>query len=306
MHIAVGIVGYRNKADIARCLEALSASTHADFEVIICENGGPDAYADLVAETPASLAGGQAVRIVLAPGNLGYGGGVNVCLQQSPDADAWWVLNPDTEPHADAMAIQADRLSAGDCDAVGCSLYLPNGQIQSHGGRWQAWIARAVSIGHGSSLDSRPDAALIERQQNYLNGASMMVSRRFLEIAGPMREEYFLYCEEVEWCLRALARGVKLGFAPGALVLHHQGTTTGNASDIRSKSRGPTYLMARNGLLLTRDVFPFRFAVVLATSFVMLFLRYARRGAWRQFGYGLQGWGAGLVGERGAPQQLGN
>jgi hypothetical protein len=32
-----------------------------------------------------------------------------------------------------------------------------------------------------------------------------------------------------------------------------------------------------------------------------LFMRYGRRGAWTQFGYGVSGWAAGLRNERGPP-----
>ena len=52
MHGSVAIVGYRNPDDIVRCLGALQQSTHPDFEVIICENGGPVAYAALIAVPP--------------------------------------------------------------------------------------------------------------------------------------------------------------------------------------------------------------------------------------------------------------
>ena len=62
MHVVVAIVGYRNPDDIVRCLAGLALSVHADFEVVICENGGPAAHADLVAVLPERLAGGQRVR----------------------------------------------------------------------------------------------------------------------------------------------------------------------------------------------------------------------------------------------------
>ncbi len=300
MHVAIAIVGFRNPLDIVRCLTALSASTHADFEVIICENGGREAYDALTAAIPERLVGGRPVRAVLADGNLGYAGGVNVCLRETPAADAWWVLNPDTEPRPDALEIQLARLARGDCEAVGCTLYLPDGTVQSHGGVWRSWLARPVSIGHGSPLASSVDAATVEQEQSYLNGASMLMTRRFVETVGPMREDYFLYCEEVEWCLRGLARGMRLGFAEGALVLHHQGTSTGNASEIKRRTRLPVYLNERNKLNVTRDSFPERLLCASLTSFVTLFLRYGRRGAWRQLGYGLSGWAAGLRNERGA------
>lgn len=304
MHVAVAIVGFRNPVDISHCLEALERSTHGDFEVIICENGGAAAFEELCAALPKRLAGGQPVRAVMAPGNLGYAGGVNRCLQETPAADAWWVLNPDTQPDPEAMALQVARLSVGDCEAVGSTIYLPDGRVQSHGGRWLPWFARAESIGHGTPLTQEPDPAYVEKAQNYLNGASMMIGRRFLEVVGPMREEYFLYCEEVEWCLRGGELGMRLGFSPGARVLHHAGTTTGSYDDIRSRPKTPVYLNERNKMLTTRDCFPARLPVAAVAAIALIFLRFGRRGAWRQVGYALEGWISGLGNLRGVPGWL--
>lgn len=304
MRVAVCIVGFRNVADIVRCVAALDRATYDDFEVIICENGGQQAFDALRQALPDRLGGGQRVRVLLAVRNLGYAGGVNVCISASPVADAWWVLNPDTQPDPNAMALQVARLAVGDCEAVGSTIYLPDGRVQSHGGRWRAWLARAESIGYGSLLSAAPDPAVIERQQNYLNGASMMISRHFLAAVGPMREEYFLYCEEVEWCLRGRRLGMRLGFAPGAYVLHHAGTTTGSYEDINRRPRTPIYLNERNKMLMTRDVFPLRLGVAALGAFVLILLRFGRRGAWRQMAYALSGWAAGLANDRGPPEWL--
>lgn len=304
MHVAVSIVGFRNADDIARCLEALEAGTYADFEVVICENGGPEAHAALALAVPARLRGGQGVEVVLAPGNLGFAGGVNLCLARAPAADAWWVLNPDTRPEPGALAAAVERLVAGDCDAVGGALYRPNGRIQAYGGLWRPWLARAVSIGIGRRLGEAVDAAAVERAQTFLNGAAMLIGRRFLDLTGPMREDYFLYCEEVEWCLRALERGARLGFAPSSLVLHEQGTTTGAGGHPARAPRMPTYLAERNRILVTRDRYPRRVALVSVAALGVLVLRCARHRAWRQLGYGLAGWWAGIRDERGPPRWI--
>lgn len=301
MHVSVCIVGFRNPRDIETCLAALAQSTFRDFEVVICENGGAKAFADLQAVVQPSLPGGQAVRAFEASSNLGFAGGVNLCIQASAEADAWWVLNPDTEPFPEAMSALIARLEVGDCEAAGCTVLLPGGMVQSHGGVWQAWLARAVSMGHGTDALLRPDPEAIERRQNYLNGACMMISRAFLDRIGPMRADYFLYCEEVEWCLRALNKGSRLAFSSSAFVLHQVGTTTGNIRDFKKRSRMPIYLSERNRLLLTRDCFPARLPIVAVSALLMIFGKYARRGAWRQVGYGLSGWWAGLRDERGAP-----
>lgn len=301
LHVAIAIVGFRNPDDVVDCLAALSAARHQDFEVVICENGGDAAFSELSTRIPASLPAGQPVRLICAPSNLGYAGGVNICMRHSPDADAWWVLNPDTRADPDALSALVERLGRGDCHAVGGTIQLSNGSVQAYGGRWQRWLARAVSLGHGSAISARIDPQRIEELQNFLNGASMLIGRQFLEATGPMREDYFLYCEEVEWCLRGLKHGMRFGFAPHGVVLHKQGTSTGNVVDLRSRSRLSVYLNERNRLLLSRDCFPLLFPVTILTALAILLMRFGKRRAWRQLLYAVEGWGAGLANRRGIP-----
>jgi GT2 family glycosyltransferase len=302
MHVAVAIVGFRNVDDVVRCVTSLEQSTHGDFEVVICENGGAAAHADLQAALPNVLQGGQAVSLILSPENRGFAAGVNTCLRASPGADAWWVLNPDTRPRPEALARLVERLVRGDCDAVGGTLYRVDGKIQSHGGRWRPSLARAESIGHGTALGDPVDAAYVERTQDFLMGASMLIGRRFYLEVGPMREDYFLYCEEVEWFLRARARGMRLGFASSALVLHDQGSTTGSGQDPRQRPRMPIFLDERNKVLVTRDCFRARLPIAAAAAFALVCARYGRCGAWRQLAYGLSGWYDGLRNRRGPPR----
>ena len=301
LHVVVAIVGFRNPSDILRCLSALGQSTYPDFEVLICENGGPQAYQDLLRQTPATLAGGQAVRTVLGHGNTGFAGGVNRCIAETAGADAWWLLNPDTEVFPDAMAAMVERLATGEFEAVGSTVVFPNGVVQAHGGRWRGWLAAPQSIGHGSPISQKPDRADVERRQNYILGTSMMINRRFLDRVSPMDESYFLYCEEVEWCLRARKLGMRLGFAEGAIVRHHNGTTTGAGEALNRRARLPVYLGERNKILLTKDCYPARLPIAIFASLAFFTIRCIRRGAWKQIGYGVSGWLAGLSGERGRP-----
>ena len=302
LHVAVCIVAFRNPRDVTRCLEGLAHSTWRDFEVVIVENGGPAAFEAMSGQVPPSLPTGQTVKVVPAGGNLGYAGGVNLCIANSPEAGAWWVLNPDTYPSPDALGRMVDRLERADCDAVGNTVILMNGRVQSHGGLWRKAFARAVSIGYGAPADVAPDPKAIEASQNYLNGASMLVSRRFIEVAGLMDDRYFLYCEEVEWCLRAKARGLRLGYAADASVMHEQGTSTGHGPDLKSRSRLSVYLGERNRLILTRDLYPVLLPAAAAAALLLLVVRFGRGRAWRQLGYAFEGWFAGIFNRRGAPE----
>ncbi len=304
MTVAICIVGFRNAGDIASCLSALGQSRYTDYEVVICENGGPAAYADLVRVLPPMLPQGQSIELILAPGNPGFAGGVNICMNARPNASAWWILNPDAQPDADALAALVARLAEGDADAVAGTLYLPGQKVQAHGGHWRRWLGRPVSMGRNDPLGEAPPRSTIESRLSYLLGASMLVGPRFVQIAGLMREDYFLYGEEIEWCLRGVARGARLGFAPAARVLHSQGSTTGSADEIRNRPRLPIYLDERNKLNIVRDVDPWRLPVAIPATFLLLTLRFARRGAWKQWRWAVSGWWSGILGRRGVPDWL--
>lgn len=304
MHVAVIIVGFCNAPDIITCLAALERSTYPNFEVVICENGGADSFAALVQALPLRLASGQAVRAIEAPGNVGYAGGVNIGMRAAHNADAWWVLNPDTLADPEALEALVERLSLGDCHAVGGTQYGADGRVQSDGGGWRAWLARPVSIGHGRHLSDRIDPNAIEQRLGFISGASLLVGRGMVDRIGLMREDYFLYAEEVEYCVRARKAGLKLGFAPGARVLHHQGASTGSAQGVRQRPRLPIFLDERNKMLVVRDTAPLLLITAAPAAFAILTLRFLARGAFKQFGYAVAGWKDGLLNRRGVPGWL--
>src|SRR5664279_1901238 len=124
LHVAVVIVGFNNAGDISRCVTALEKSTYRDFEIVICENSGDAGFAALQSVIPDALSGGQPVRLIKAAGNGGYASGINIAISASKDVDAWWILNPDTEPSRGAMAALVEHLSQG-YDAVGGPIHFP-------------------------------------------------------------------------------------------------------------------------------------------------------------------------------------
>ena len=212
------------------------------------------------------------------------------------------MLNPDTEAEPGALAAMVARLEVGDCDAVGCVLALGDGTAQAFGGLWRPWLARTEAIGRGRPVAGEIDAAWVEATQSFIMGASLLAGRRFVEATGPMREDYFLYGEEAEWCFRATALGMRLGFAPKAVVRHHQGTTTGSGAAKSRRPRLPVFLDERNKMLITRDHFPARLPVAAVAALALLVLRYGVKGRGNALGHAVAGWWSGLRNQRGRPR----
>lgn len=301
MRIAVTIVSFRSADMVKKCLDALALSTYTDFDVIICENAGSESYRLLASACSASLPRGQSVEVICAPSNIGYAGGINLCMSHAQDADAFWILNPDTEPMPDALAALVRKLENGSYGAVGGRLLDRQGIIQSDGGIWRRWLARAVSVNKGVQASGDDATDVGDGDLSYVSGASLLISRRFLDVVGEMREDYFLYCEEVEWCLRGRRKGMTIGFTSEAIVLHDQGGTTGSAVETRNRPRLPIQLDERNKLNVVRDTTPAALPVAAMSALLLIALRYGRIGTLRQLGFALAGWRDGVLNRRGKP-----
>ncbi len=90
---------------------------------------------------------------------------------------------------------------------------------------------------------------------NYVEGASMLVSREFLEEVGLMCEDYFLYFEEIDWAIRASGR-YSLAYAADSIIYHKVGASIGTSSNPTVKSFTCDYYNIRNRILFTKKYYP--------------------------------------------------
>jgi GT2 family glycosyltransferase len=274
--LAVIIVAYGNPADVGDALEALSrVDPEPAFAVYICENGGSDAYRTLIdllafrrrlltedAGTPIPaghvfrevrafrLGAGTPVFIGDAGENLGYGAGVNRWLAplMAAGTPGVFVLNPDAAPAPDALGKLAAYAEATGKGMVTGRIVLEEAPhcIQTRGLRFNPWRVCTEAIGRLEASNHRPDVAEVERSLDAPSGAAIYVTPQCLERIGPMREDYFLYYEDLDWGLKA-KRCCGIGYAYEAVIVHKGGTTIGSTNK-RTGSALAAYLEFRNRL----------------------------------------------------------
>lgn len=202
-------------------------------------------------------------------GNLGFAGGNNVALRYvlaRGDGDYVWLLNNDTiiEPGALTALVQRleDRPDAGMCGST--ILYYDEPEIiwAQGGGTLNLWLAKSNSFGHGMAREGALPRDQVERRMMYVAGASMLVSRSFLEHVGLMCEDYFLYFEEPDWAFRG-KREFLLSYAAESIVYHKVGTSTqlvNKREHVFSSLHGYIF---RSSLFFTCKFFPFALPLVI-------------------------------------------
>lgn len=197
-------------------------------EILVVDNDSKDGSADMVeSEFPQLL-------LLRAQENLGFARATNLGLAES-HGELLLLLNPDTEVIGDALVAMADFLS---CDptaaAVGPALMFPDGRPQ-HGafGFPTLWMSLFdfFPINHrlaNSRLNGRYSSPEDGRPfpVDHPLGAAMMIKRPALQEIGLLDDSFFIYCEEVDWCLRARRDGWRLFQLPSARVIHHVAQST--------------------------------------------------------------------------------
>jgi GT2 family glycosyltransferase len=180
------------------------------------------------------------VLLIDNQGNRGFAAGNNVglhWLQRLPAISHFWLLNSDTEvPPGTVGALQAAITARPAVDLWGGTVLYHGApeQVQALcGGQLNRRTVETRHIGAFGSRGAVPQdaagVAAVEAAADYALGACMVASRRWLAQAGFMCEAYFLYYEELDWATRGRRAGLRLGYAPAAMVLHKEGASIGTA-----------------------------------------------------------------------------
>lgn len=233
--LSVCLVSYNTRALLERCLDALGREG-AD-EMIVADNASQDG-------TPAMLAEKfPRVRRFCNAENLDYTRAMNQCLRAARGAFVL-LLNPDTEPQPGALRELQNALAQHpQWGAAGARLEFPDGSLQRTGNRFPT---RAFLLFDALGLNARfPNNRVRranvyaewdrarEREVDALSGACLLVRRAALEQVGLLDERFTMYTEEVDWCKRMRARGWRVGFVPGARVVHYGEQSARQVSDAR-------------------------------------------------------------------------
>ena len=201
----------------------------------------------------------EVLTLVDAGTNLGFAGGNNIglrLLMADTRVNWFWLLNNDTviEPTAAEALVRrmATTHDIGMCGTIVRYYHKPDIIQALNGHRFNIWTGQSQGIGSKEPISKPFDPKHVVDQTDFVVGASLGTSRRFLETVGPMEDKYFLYYEEIDWAARNDGR-FAIGFAHGATVFHKEGGTIGSSGTPGARSTGSEYWLTRSRLAFIRQ-----------------------------------------------------
>lgn len=210
---------------IGSLLDDLRRQTGVGMSLHVVECGDDGSIGAL--ELPAGA------EVVDPAENLGYSGGNNRVLQQLADqSDPVAIINPDVHLTSDTFLSELIDVLKGhpDMAAIAPTIRTPDGLTEYTGS--QIDLRRGLAIHVGTHVAGWPPGTPDVVDMPWIDGACLIIRPRALKEVGFFDEHFFLYSEEVDWCLRARRSGWRLGVASGLSVSHRrsssfQGTTKG-------------------------------------------------------------------------------
>lgn len=232
--LSVIIVSYNVKEFLQQTLislqKALGAFSH---EIFVVDNASDDGSAKLVHEQFSH------VKLIRNQENLGFARANNLALRKAK-GNYIVLINPDTIAQEDTFVHLIEFMEkTPDAGMVGCKILNSDGSLQlacrrSFPTPWVA-LTRLVGLSYlfpKSKLFGKYNLTYLPEDETCLvdaiSGSFMMLRRQAFEQIGQLDESFFMYGEDLDWCLRAGKAGWKIYYVPTTQIVHFKGESSKN------------------------------------------------------------------------------
>ena len=232
--ISIIIVSYNTADLIGSCLDSILINDNISKEIFVVDNASNDRSVDLVQRSYPS------VHVIENVKNRGFAAANNQVLPQCKGKYIFF-LNPDTEVASDAFSKSISFMDANPhIGLAGTKIINPDGTLQ--------W---SVSYKYPGQKYTASELSELPGKIACVLGASMIGRSELIKEIGGFDEDFFLYGEDQDMCLRIRKLGHEIGYIDSATVVHLGGQSEKNSlsSEVWKKKIRAEYVFYRKHYL---------------------------------------------------------
>ena len=232
MVLSIVIVNYNTEKLLKNCLESLHAGANGTpLDIWVVDNDSQDQSVAMVRSLFPQ------VNVIESPSNVGFSKANNMAISQGR-SDYILLLNPDTLILEDAIERMVQFMDQNPKVGVaGCKVLNRDGTLYLPCRRSIPTPTIAFYRLSGLSLLFPKSRVLAKYNLTYedpeqthevgaVSGAFLMIRRKVVEEIGMLDEGFFMYGEDLDWCLRTQRAGWAVMYHPDAQIIHYQGQST--------------------------------------------------------------------------------
>ncbi len=296
------ILSYGHPELTIACLESLVQLSDPLDKIIVCDNNSSRRTQQEILEWAKQQFGKEQIALLdyglnglsaehtkfvfIQNGkNMGFAAGNNSGIRYALNcgADFIWLLNNDTTVDPAALGHLLYAAEKDQAAIVGSTVVFADDPVtvQCAGG---CTYTPATTI-FKAAMAGEPVAEVITQSTqphlDYIYGASLFVRQDVFAQCGLLNEEYFLFYEEIDLCLRARQLGFLLGWCRKAIIYHKGSSTVGQPDSGKKKTIAfANYHETLSTLLFSKKFYPLLLPVILLFRFFGKLAVISKKGDW--------------------------
>lgn len=251
------LLNYNGWRDTIECIESLNKIKYKNFEIIVVDNNSTDNSREKLLE----YAKINNYIFLESESNNGFAAGNNLgvkfALKNNPEYIL--LLNNDTIVEPEFLT----ELIA--CAKKNNNVGIIGGKIYNYPEMNNLWYAG----GYINKLTARGKHKIEdydkECETDFITGCMQLINIIALKDVGLMDEQYFLYYEDLDYCMKFKNKGYKLVYTPNSIIYHKCGGSASyvSATSIYYSNRARWIFVSKNFKGIVRNYYKFEIIIEL-------------------------------------------
>ncbi len=298
------ILQYNNAVDTLDCLWSLKNINYSKLAVTIVDNASEKEELDKIKEYLKSNSDRFDIKIIETGFNLGFSGGNNVGVEDAlkNGADYVLLLNNDTVVSPDFLDILVKEAEKN----PEFGILAPKIFYYRYGpGYDEIWSSGADVKFLDTNIQHKTKNFAGIRNVGYVPGAGMLIRKEVFDNVGYLDEDYFLYYEDLDFCLQVKRAGYEIGCVGDSAIWHKVSKTTEmlpSPSRLRYAFRNTLMLSGRFGDWKTKMLMPLWMKYVAFKQLIKLWFMPSKKDSARAILAGLSDYIFNRVGNIESPK----
>lgn len=270
MNTAIIIVHFGKLATTQECIKSILKYEKSYHSVVVVNNDQQQLVKSNFPSSPQLV-------IINNPRNVGFATAVNIGIKYalSHNADSILLINNDTILHKPIMKKLSEAFDEHSTIGIvgpAIEFFKKNKKLYDLGGYVN------MTIGKTRHDNEKKIPFEVLQFPDYVSGCCMLIKESVIKKIGYFDERFFLYYEDVDFCLRAKKAGFAVAVDPSIILYHGLSKTAGKNSKII------LYHQTRSALQFGKKYFGKRPQRVLHSTFIvmqsLLFIKNNPRTGW--------------------------
>lgn len=239
--VAIVIVTYNSEKDIEECINSIKHLANSNWQkVYIIDNASRDNTIKIIRYKFKNI------EVIANEQNVGFAKAINQGVDKALNWGAEYIglINPDAQfiKGDFSQLIQLFKV----INNVGIVAPIIKDSNDNYGFTLGLTWNKAIGKAKHLRVTKLPNHAIA---QTAVSGCCMLIKREVFDRLGKFDEHFFMYFEDIDFCLRARKLGYKIFLEPKTIIKHKL-----NSENINFRQTKTKYLMQSNIRLIKKHV----------------------------------------------------